>query len=99
MNIISLFSKKSFALSFSLLCGLAYFGIVSAFVLNNTAAGGGLLLIFFFPAIICGAALFIYKTIQSYLRAEATKPLHILLWGHIVVFLFSIVTVLEAVIF
>ena len=98
MNILSLFSKKSFALCFSLLCGLAYFGIVSAFVLNNTDKGS-LLLFFFFPAIICGGALFILKTIKSYLEAEATKPLHILLWGHVVVLLFSIATVIEAILF
>ena len=98
MNIISLFSKKSFSLCFSLLCGLAYFGIVSAFVLNNTD-NGGLLLLFFFPAIICGGALFVFKAIQSYLEAEATKPLHFMLWGHIVVFLFSVSVVIEAILF
>lgn len=98
MNILSLFSKKRFALSFSLICGLAYFGIISAFVLNNTA-NGSLLLVFFFPAIICGGALLIFKAIQSYLEAEATKPLHFMLWGHVIVLLFSIATFLEAVLF
>ena len=98
MNIISLFSKKSFALCFSLLCGLAYFGIISAFVLNNTE-NGSLLLLFFFPAVICGAALFILKAIKSYIEAEATNPLHFMLWGHIVVLLFSIATVVEAILF
>lgn len=98
MNILSLFSKKSFALGFSLVCGLAYFGIISAFVLNNTE-NGSLLLIFFFPAIICGGALFIYKAIKSYLEADATKPLHFMLWGHVVVLLFSIATVIEAILF
>lgn len=98
MNILSLFSKKSFALSFSLMCGLAYFGIISAFVLNNTA-NGSLLLIFFFPAIICGGALIIYKATQIYLEAESTKHLHFMLWGHIIVLLFSIATFLEALLF
>ncbi len=98
MNILSLFSKKSFALCFSLLCGLAYFGIISAFVLNNTD-NGSLLLLFFFPAIICGGALIILKSIKNYLDSEETKPLHFMLWGHVVVFLFSIATFIEAVLF
>lgn len=98
MKTLNFFESKKKSLFFSLLCGLAYLSIVSRFVLNNTNAGGGLLIMFFFPAIVCGAALFVFKLIDNYVKTESVVQLRVLVWGHIAVILLGIAMFAEMII-
>ena len=98
MKILSFFEKKHTALTFSLLCGLAYLVIILSFITRNTSAGG-LIVFFFFPAIICGSALLIFKSIKNHVEYKLTKPLTALFYGHIIVMLLAVALLLEMLIF
>ena len=97
MKLITLLSKKRYALGFSLLCGIAYLIIITQFVFNFTNVGGGLLVWLFFPLIICAPALFIYKAINTYIELEARTQLYILFGGHIAVILLAVLMLLEMI--
>ena len=60
-------------LIFALLAGVGYFVIVMKFVISFTAHAG-LMGLFIAPAIICGTALVIIKTIKKYIDAEEIPP-------------------------
>ncbi len=98
MKLISFFSKKNSALGFSLVCSVAYFVIITRFILNFTNTGGGFLVFLFAPAIICGGALFVFKAIKTYIEYESHKPLLFLFWGHITVIALAIVMMIEMII-
>lgn len=63
-------------LIFALLAGVGYFVIVMKFVISFTAHAG-LMGLFIAPAIICGTALVIIKTIKKYIDAEEIPPVSI----------------------
>ena len=98
MKLLSFFEKKYSALTFSLLCGLAYLIIILSFIARNTS-GGGLIIFFFFPAIICGSALLIFKAIKTYVEHKITRSLMVLFYGHILVMLLALLLLLEMLIF
>ncbi len=86
--------KSYIALIFSLMCGLAYFGIVCNFIHMNTSNGSMLLGFFFFPAIICGAALIVLKAIRIYIEQENDKKLNILVIMHLFIMILSVLMVI-----
>lgn len=79
------FETKYGGLIFSLLSGLAYFGLVLCFIIENAGEKGLLLAFFFFPAIICGMGLVLLKSIkmwqeqQAYGKITAVAVFHIIL--------------------
>lgn len=81
---------------FSLLCGAAYFFIVFDFIKTFTHNGGTLLSFFFCPAIICGMALVLLKSVRKWVEEEKTKPLARLIVLHIILFVISIVFLIDA---
>lgn len=95
MKIENFFKTKNVPLIFSLICGLSYFVIITRFILTYTSKSGSLLAFFFFPAITCGMALFIFKTIRTYLENNAVSLLKILFYTHILIIIISIATFIE----
>ncbi|MBP3362069.1 MAG: hypothetical protein J6N52_14560 [Clostridia bacterium] len=95
MKIEKLFKTKNVPLIFSIICGLSYFVIITRFILTYTSKGGSLLAFFFFPAITCGMALFIFKTIKAYLESNAAASLKVLFYTHILIIIISIATLIE----
>ena len=82
-------------LIFSLLSGCAYFIVVMGFVINNTQNGGLMLSLFFFPAIVCGAALLLIKTIRKLKDADSFGKINALIYAHIIFFAISIVFLID----
>lgn len=75
-------------LIFSLICGLAYYVLVMKLISNINYSY--LLGIFFFPAIVCGAALSLYKTIKNMEEAEEFSKIKSLIVIHIFVILLAL---------
>ncbi len=98
MKLLSFFEKKHTALTFSLMCGLAYLVIILSFITRNTSAGG-LIVFFFSPAIVCGSALLIFKSTRTFIQYKSTKSLGTLFFGHIIVMLLALLLLLEMLIF
>ena len=84
-------------LIFSLISGLAYFIVVAGFVIKNTQSGGALLSFFFFPAIVCGAALILIKTIRQLKEDERFEKINMLVYPHILLFVISIVFLFDLI--
>ena len=88
------FLKKPYALFvWALLCGCAYLTVVAQLVMQftNTAEGGKLLLWFFVPAIVCGGALIIIKTIKVHQQNENTKGILTIFYSHLLIIAMGIV--------
>lgn len=96
-KIAKMLEKRSTLLIFCLLCGVAYFLIALRFILNYTSAGGGLLAFFFFPAIICGMALVLFKVFAKWQEEQKTKSIGALAAAHILLFLVSVVFLLDVI--
>lgn len=91
--------KKTYGpLIFSLFCGLVYFGLALVLILKYTNVGGGLLAFFFAPAIICGGALIIVKTVKMHIEEEAESKLKFLFWSHILLAIVSLTLVIGALV-
>lgn len=86
-----LFETKWGGLIFSLLAGLAYFGLIFGFILDNTNANGALLGFFFFPAIVCGMALVLLKMIKKSMEEENYTKINFITIAHIVLMVLSII--------
>lgn len=82
-------------LIFSLISGIAYFIIIMGFVVGNTQAGGFMLSFFFLPAIVCGAALLLIKTIRKLKDEENFGKINALIYAHIVLLLVSLVFLID----
>lgn len=82
-----LFETKYGGLCFSLLSGLAYFAVVMNFVLESTGKKGILLGIFFFPAIVCGAAYVILKSIKQLQEREEYTKITVIFVCHVILML------------
>lgn len=89
-------SKKG-ELIFSLISGIAYFIVVLSIIINHTQTGGALLGFFFFPAIICGAALVLIKTIRKLKDEEQFSKINMLIYPHIALWLISIVIICDII--
>ncbi len=93
------FETKYGSLVFSLFSGLAYFGLILCFILDNTGAKGVLLGVFFFPAIVCGMALVLYKGIAQWKEQEKYRTITAVAVGHILLMLLSVMYVVVRVIY
>ena len=82
-------------LIFSLISGIAYFIMIMSFVVNNTKAGGLMLSFFFLPAIVCGVALLLIKTIRKLKDEESYGKINAIIYAHIVLLLISFVFLIE----
>ena len=83
-------------LIFSLLGGLAYFILVM--MLISKISYSYLLLLFFFPAIVCGGALCLFKTIRNMEENEEFKRIKSLMIIHIFVFLLALAFAVTSII-
>lgn len=92
-----IFNTKYGGLVFSLVSGLAYFIIVLDFILHYTKNGGVLLGFFFFPAIICGMALVLMKSVKRLKEEERYSKINLLVYLHIVLVILSAVFLLDIV--
>lgn len=92
-----LVDTKNKELIFSLLCGLAYYIVITGFIVGNTQSGGMLLSFFFLPAIVCGAALIIIKTIRKLKEEEQFGKINLLIYPHLLLMAISIVFLLDLV--
>jgi len=96
MKLIELFQlKKHMPLIFSLAGGLGYFLLINVFVLNSTQVGGGFLSFLFCPAIICGAALYILKTVKRFIEEENAKGMNFIVMAHLVILAAGVLVTLE----
>ena len=89
-KIINFLKTTGGALGFSLFGGVAYFLLAMKFILSTTEKGG-LLLWFFGPAIICGAALLIIRTIKQNNENENEKANLTVFYLHTVLFIISVI--------
>lgn len=85
-------------LVFSLLAGGAYFIVIMGFVVANTKAGGVMLSMFFLPAIVCGAAILIIKTIRKLKEEEQPGKINAIIYAHIALAVISIAFLAEIII-
>ncbi len=90
MKIEKIFGTKYGGLIFSLLSGLAYFIVILNFILGADSKAG-LLGFFFAPAIICGAALVLFKMIRQFLENEEFNKANIVGILHVILMVISVV--------
>lgn len=75
-SIIDMLQKPVPRLIYALVCGVAYFIIIMQFVSSYTAQGG-LMGLFIAPAVICGGALIIVKTLRNtFENVEEGEPVN-----------------------
>ncbi len=90
-QIYKIYDTKYGGLVFSSLSGLAYYIIILYFILDSTTKGGALLGFFFFPAIVCGMALVLFKTVKKLRDSKEFKRINLLIYGHILLILMSFI--------
>lgn len=80
-------------LVWAIICGLAYAAIIAQFVMRftNTKGGGIIILWCFFPAIICGAALLLVKTVKNAYAEERDKAVTNIFYSHLLIIAMGIV--------
>lgn len=83
-------------LIFSLLSGLAYFILIM--ILISKINYSYLLGLFFLPAIVCGGALCLFKTIKNMEENEEFKKIKSLMIIHIFVFLLALAFAITSII-
>lgn len=88
------FETKYGGLIFSLFSGLAYFGLILCFIIENSGKKGILLGIFFFPAIVCGMGLVLLKSIKQWQEQELYGKIKAVVIFHIILFIISVISVL-----
>ncbi len=81
-------------LIFSLISGFAYFILIM--MLISKISYSYLLGFFFFPAIICGAALCLYKSIKGMEQAEEYKKIKSMIMIHCFVILLALFVAITA---
>ncbi len=96
-KMIEFFKTKYGPLIFSLLSGLAYFGIILGFIISEAGGKGILLGIFFFPAIVFGMAFILLKGIKQWLLEENYKKIKAVATAHIVLMVISVVSVIAMI--
>lgn len=79
--------KKYGLLVFSLLSGFAYFTLIM--ILISEVQFSYLLGIFFFPAVVCGAALCLVKSIKTMLENGDEKKAYRIMKLHVVLIIFA----------
>lgn len=76
-------------LIFSLLSGAAYFVLVMMLISNINYSY--LLGIFFFPAVICGAALCVFKSVKNFIENEEIEKAKRIITIHIAVITVAVI--------
>lgn len=89
---IKLLKKKYGLLTFGLLGGISYFGIIFSFMAENSKHGG-LLGFFFAPVIICLPAIMLINAAKKLIDEEKDKRLCTLAAAHGVLFIISAVRI------
>ena len=90
-KIDKLFASSIGLLAFSVISGLGYFSFILSIIMKFSKNGSPLIGFFFAPAIICGLALFIVKTVKNNIEGEAYAKNHILFYFHLLVILIGII--------
>ena len=90
-KIDKLFESPIGLLVFSVVSGLGYFSFILSVIMRFSKNGSPLIGFLFAPAIICGIALFLLKTIKNNIAGGAYSKNYILFYFHILVVLFGIV--------
>ncbi len=96
MGIVKFMQNRISRLIFSLISGAAYFA--AAFWLCRVYFGesSGLIVFFFAPALICGAALVLFKSISSMLEQENKRGIVFLTAAHTVFVIVTAVLLIAA---
>ncbi len=89
-------TSKYGLLIFSLLGGLSYFILVMMLISKTNYSS--LLGLFFFPAIVCGGALCLFKTIRNMEEAKEFGKIKSIMVIHIFVFLLALAYAVTSVI-
>lgn len=97
MKIEKIFATKYGGLIFTLLSGTAYFIVILNFILAASPKNA-LLGFFFAPAIICGSALVLFKSIRMHIENEEIKIANRLAIIHIALMLISIVFLISMIV-
>lgn len=98
MKLIEFFkNKKYMMLIFSIIGGLGYFLIVNGLILTSTKFGGEFLSFLFCPAIICGAALYILKTVKRFIEEENPKGMIFIVISHLVILAAGVLITIERI--
>ena len=94
MKLLNIFKKKGVSLTFSLICGVAYYIMVTGFARTYTAneTAGTLLSFFFLPTIVCGMAVVVFKAMKTFTDNEAAGSVATRFFTHLFVILLAIVT-------
>lgn len=88
-RIIKLLEKPAALLTFGLLSGGAYFGIVLELISGYFSSQNKLVIYFFAPVIICGAALVLVKLIKQHFESENYSKISVIFLAHIVLMLIA----------
>lgn len=98
MNKLAKFITRPYIdLIFSLLCGLSYFFVALKFITSFTANGSMLLAFFFCPAIICGMAFVILKSLRQWAEQERYTHITLLVILHLILFLIGILFLIDVI--
>lgn len=92
-----IFDTKLGGLIFSLVCGAAYYVIILNFIMKYSPNGGMLLGFFFLPAVVCGAALVIFKTAERLRSEESFGKINLLIYLHLILVVISIFFLLDLI--
>ena len=90
-GIVKLIQKNSGRLIFSLLSGIAYFIVLLKLLTLYSSQQNGLILIFFLPAIICGAALVLFKSFTNMLESDNLKGVKTMFIMHVILIIIAVV--------
>ena len=97
-KIDKLFESRIGLLTFSILSGLGYFSFILSVIIKFSRGGSPLIGFFFAPAIICGVALFLVKTIKNNVEGEAYSKNHRLFFFHIAVMVIGVIFFLDMIV-
>ncbi len=96
-KIEKLFLSPTGLLTFSLLSGVGYFGMVLRIIKNYSRGGNGFLGFLFAPAIICGAALVLIKIIKTNLEREQHEKNSLIFFFHTLVIIIGAVFLVDII--
>ena len=96
-KIEKLLASTTGLLIFSLLSGAGYFAMLLRIIKNFSRNGSGFLGFLFAPAIICGAAFFIIKTVKMNIENEQPQKNSLLFFLHCVVIFIGVIFALDMI--
>lgn len=90
-KIEKMFSSTTGLLVFSLFSGLGYFAMVLRIVMSFSRNNSAFVCLMFAPAIICGAAFFIIKTVKTNIMNEQPQKNSALFFLHCIVIFIGVI--------